>query len=134
MNVASGLFSLDANLVIVMACVIGAVQVAVHILKRAVDLWIDSAEQRPPRDVDSRRYDPPEIAPENETNWPEKAPLKVVPAFTLGSPSVVISGSPQLFVLPETRSETSGRHAEMDVTSQMDAVVDEPAPAEAGVS
>lgn len=134
MNVVSGLFSLDASMVIVLACVIGAVQVAVHILKRAADMWIDAAEQRPARDVTSR-WDPPEIAPEDETTWPEKAPLKLVPKFVLASPPIVISGSPERFALPETRSETSGRHAELDATSQMDAVDDEPAPAEeVGVS
>lgn len=116
----SGLFSVDPNTVIVVAIVIGVVQWAVHVLKRAVDLWFDTVEhhRRPElldeyddlEDLaDSVRDDPAPyvgfdatapIAPENEPSWDEKAPLKLIPYhYALAEQAVVVGGNPARFDL-----------------------------------
>ncbi len=143
----SGLFSVDPNTVIVLACVIGAIQIAVHILKRAVDVWVDTAGRRDPieRLADSVRetppyagFDAPEVAPEKEPWWDGKAPHDsgVRHLFGLREQAVVVGGNPGKFDLtvfaategaisdtpPETAAETSGRHA---LTESMPAVVDD---------
>lgn len=152
----SGLVSIDTNFVIVAAIVIGVAQWAVHVLKRAVDLWFDTVEHhRRPELLDE--YDDLEdladspIAPEDEPSWDEKAPLKLIPYhFALAEQAVVVGGNPARFDLtvftptggaisdtpPETPEETSGRHARVDgddtVTGLMPAVDDEPAVEEVG--
>lgn len=152
----SGLFALDLKTLIAVACVVGAIQVAVHILRRAVDLWFDTVGRSSDMDqhaVAALRlaskehppyvgFDPPEVAPEDEPNWPSKAPHDsgVRHLFTLVDQPKVFGGNPATFDLtgltpssgvllttpPETAAETSGRHA---LTESMPAVVDE-APAE----
>lgn len=151
----SGLIALDLKTLIAVACVVGAIQVAVHILRRAVDLWFDAVDRRDPieRLADSLHDDPPpyvgfdtttEIAPEDEPIWDEKAPLKLVPYhFALAEQAVVLGGDPAQFDLPgvlndgfgnpypadATPEETSGRHARVDgddtATGLMPVVVDD---------
>lgn len=94
-NVVSGLFSLDAPMVMVLACVFGAVQVAVHILKRAIDLWISTVDRRMPARI--------------EPTWPGK----VTPPRE-ASPAALVEQAINGTLPEETSSETSGRHAKVE--------------------
>jgi len=147
----SGLFSVDPNTIIVLACVIGAIQVAVHGIKRALDVWFDAAAQRLnpiERLADSLRDDPPyvgfdapEIAPEDEPSWPGKVSPPERHLFALNEPAVVLGGDPARFDLTgfatangnlamQTPEETSGRHARVDsddTTTGLMPAIDEPA-------
>jgi hypothetical protein len=118
--VVSGLFSIDPNTVIVLACVIGAIQVAVHVLKQAFDLWFTTAGRK--ADPIERLADSlAEMAPEDEPYWPEKA-LHDSGARRLFDPTGYHSTGGVISTPPETASETSGRHA---LTESMPAVVDD---------
>jgi hypothetical protein len=153
----TGLVSVDPNTIIVLAIVIGAIQIGVHVIKRALDVWFDTAGRRDPieRLADSVRdgvppyvgFDAPEVAPEDEPNWANKAPHDsgVRHLFGLRDQPVVVGGNPARFDVtglasrvlltetpPETPAETSGRHA---VTETLAAVTDdEPVAEEVGVS
>lgn len=148
--------AVDPNTVVVLLCVAGIIQIGVHVIKRALDVWFDTAGRKTADPIGrladslkepSQRDTTEEIAPKDEPWWDGKAPHKPATRrlFALHETAVVIGDNPARFDVtgyhstsgmisdtpPETAAETSGRHALIQgddtATGLMAAVDDEPA-------